>query len=293
MVQSEYFEMVEVSSLPQEREGPRVPVRVRLQAREDVRYGGGLGYGTDTGPRATGTLHINRINREGHRLVGEARASLIARTLSARYLLPVGGGGTDELSFAAGYASEFFEDNESRAVRVGTSWSRRRGGWNQTLSLDLQEEWFRVGDVEAARTLVLGGASFSRLRSDDPIYTTRGHRLILNVDGAHDRLGSDLSILRARTEVKAIRSVLPDLRVIGRLELGGMATDLLDRVPTSLRFFAGGDRSVRGFGFQNLGPRGSGGTPTGGRYLATGSLELERRLWKGWGVAAFFDAGNV
>jgi translocation and assembly module TamA len=64
-------------------------------------------------------------------------------------------------------------------------------------------------------------------------------------------------------------------------------------LPASLRFFAGGDRSVRGYSYQSLGPKDSTGKVIGGKNLFVGSLEIERPVLKDWGVALFYDAGNA
>ena len=61
----------------------------------------------------------------------------------------------------------------------------------------------------------------------------------------------------------------------------------------SYRFFAGGDRSVRGYSYQSLGPVNAFGQVVGGRDILVGSLELDQALYTNWGVAAFFDAGNA
>ncbi|MFP5506345.1 MAG: autotransporter assembly complex protein TamA, partial [Gammaproteobacteria bacterium] len=64
-------------------------------------------------------------------------------------------------------------------------------------------------------------------------------------------------------------------------------------LPASLRFFAGGDQSVRGYDFQELGPRDASGQVIGGKHLVFGSLEYEHRVHGNWGVAAFVDTGNA
>ncbi len=64
-------------------------------------------------------------------------------------------------------------------------------------------------------------------------------------------------------------------------------------LPASLRFFAGGGRSVRGYAYQSLGPKDITGKVIGGKNLLTMSIELDRKLFKDWAIAAFFDAGNA
>jgi translocation and assembly module TamA len=67
----------------------------------------------------------------------------------------------------------------------------------------------------------------------------------------------------------------------------------LRNMPVSLRFFAGGDRSVRGYAYQSLGPKNESGKVTGGKNLLVGSIEIERHIYKDWGIAVFYDAGNA
>ena len=64
-------------------------------------------------------------------------------------------------------------------------------------------------------------------------------------------------------------------------------------LPPSIRFFAGGDQSVRGFSYQSLGPRDASGLVVGGSDLLVGSAELERALFQNWGVSLFYDTGNA
>ncbi|HBA71440.1 MAG TPA: outer membrane protein assembly factor, partial [Geobacter sp.] len=71
-----------------------------------------------------------------------------------------------------------------------------------------------------------------------------------------------------------------------------LLSDPLRDIPPSLRFFAGGDQSVRGYSYKSLGPRDASGQVTGGKQLLTSSIELERALFKDWGISLFYDVGN-
>ena len=64
-------------------------------------------------------------------------------------------------------------------------------------------------------------------------------------------------------------------------------------MPASKRFYAGGDQSVRGYQFEELGPTNSAGKVEGGRNLVVGSLELDRWITERWGAAVFADIGNA
>ena len=92
----------------------------------------------------------------------------------------------------------------------------------------------------------------------------------------------------------AIRSYYEKFSLFLRGQAGATwQNDPLRDIPPSLRFFAGGDQSVRGYGYQRLGPEDASGDVVGGKNLLVGSVELERALGKDWGVVLFYDAGNA
>jgi translocation and assembly module TamA len=82
-------------------------------------------------------------------------------------------------------------------------------------------------------------------------------------------------------------------RLITRLSLGAMVVDDFNQLPPELRFFAGGDRSIRGFDYQQLGTTNAAGLVIGGEYLAVGSIEFERYFLPKWGAAVFVDGGDA
>jgi translocation and assembly module TamA len=82
-------------------------------------------------------------------------------------------------------------------------------------------------------------------------------------------------------------------RWILRQQTGATLADQLSDLPLSKRFFAGGDNSVRGYAFQELGSRNAEGEVQGGRYLVTASAEFEQMLWRQWGAALFVDTGDA
>jgi translocation and assembly module TamA len=64
-------------------------------------------------------------------------------------------------------------------------------------------------------------------------------------------------------------------------------------VPSDVRFYAGGGGSVRGYGYQSIGPRGSDNNPIGGSSFVVGSAEVRTRFTNDFGFVTFVDAGNV
>jgi translocation and assembly module TamA len=82
-------------------------------------------------------------------------------------------------------------------------------------------------------------------------------------------------------------------RLILRAAAGAMVVDNFDALPPELRFFAGGDRSVRGFDYQAIGETNSEGDVIGGKYLTVMSGEYEHYFLDNWGAAVFVDAGDA
>jgi len=82
-------------------------------------------------------------------------------------------------------------------------------------------------------------------------------------------------------------------RFIVRGTLGATSVDDFARLPPELRFFAGGDRSIRGYEYQEIGPRNARALVIGGEYLAVASAEYEHYFLENWGGAVFVDAGDA
>ena len=126
--------------------------------------------------------------------------------------------------------------------------------------------------------------------------TTLLNHVLRNRDGlrvAAESVLSETSFVQARAEGKRLRQVGEDGRVILRAMLGGMVVGDFDALPPELRFFAGGDRSIRGFDYQQIGELDEKGEVIGGEYQAVGSAEYEHYFLPKWGAAAFVDAGDA
>jgi translocation and assembly module TamA len=290
---SDYFQQVEVNIGEPDKINHEVPVVITLKPRKPNRYSLGLGYGTDSGARGSLVWQKPLVNSRGHSFNTELKLSEIGSSLTARYSVPVLDPRTDRLSYKAGLVNESTDTSESRVETVGIALDRGRGKWRESLSLDYQVEEFEVSDIRDRSTLLIPGASWSRVWGGDLVITLDGIRLNLDLQGANKEWISDVSFLQAQSGIKFIKRVSDSNRLIVRGRLGGTWTDDFDKLPSSLRFFAGGAQSVRGYAYQSLGPEDADGDVEGGRYLMVGSVELDHRLNGNWGVALFFDAGNA
>ncbi len=290
---SPYFSRVEVVPRREQARDLEVPIEVQLVPRRTQRYEVGVGYGTNDGPRGNLQVELRRLNRVGHRALAELTASLIERRISTEYVIPHGVGRGNVLRVAAGFARLTPSTSVSDAVIVSTTLGRSRGRWQETFGLTFQLEDFEVGSHSGTANLLMPGASWLRTAADDRLFPSRGSRVRVEVSGAIRGVGSDASFGRARASGKLIRTLFPHTRLLMRLDLGGTATNRLRDLPPSIRFFTGGDQSVRGFEFRSLGPVDEQGSVVGGRVLSVGSVECDREIVKHFGIAGFWDAGNA
>lgn len=294
LLDSGYFDNVVVNTRRDAAEDLRIPVDAELTARPDTTVSTGIGFSTDEGPRLrlTGTRHY--INDRGHSLVNDLRVSQVRQNVSSRYQIPLRDPLNDRLELRVGWQREDIEDTESERYTAGLSRRQQfRSGWTRTQSLRWLDERFEQGEDEGRTTLLLPGLSFSRTRSRGGLDPYWGDRQDYGVELASEALLSDVDIFRITASNHWLRSFGERHRLQLRAELGGIGTNDFSQVPSSLRFFAGGDRSVRGYAYQSLAPEDDEGELLGGRYLATGSIEYSFRLLPDWRLAAFTDAGNA
>jgi translocation and assembly module TamA len=129
-------------------------------------------------------------------------------------------------------------------------------------------------------------------RSNDLLDPTRGFRLSARVSPeASLRQGKNFYL---RTQIDATAYIPASSRIViaGRLRLGSLAGAKTTNIAPSRRFYSGGGGSVRGYGYQEIGPRDLFNDPLGGRSLAEFALEARIRFGN-FGVVPFVDAGNI
>lgn len=294
---TEYFERVEIVPHKGEAGEDRVvPIEVVATRNKANKYRFGLGYGTDTGPRATLEWRRRYLTRYGHKLRTELSWSPAIQRLEADYRIPIGNPIRDYVTIRPELASYDTDSRKGDTATVQFAHSVvTDDGWRRTAGVDYRYEEYEVieDDQEVANELV-PNISWAKTVSDDPVYTTDGYRLRYSLLGTLDGVLGTSSYLSGTVKFKWVKSFGGDFRFITRTDLGATWAESVLDMPGSRRFFAGGDTSIRGWDFDVLGPEDSEtGDTVGGRYLAVGSLELERRIVGDWSAAVFTDFGNA
>ncbi|MEE4125239.1 autotransporter assembly complex family protein [Pseudomonas viridiflava] len=295
MQASGYFEGVRVDAAPTAAVGQVIPVTVQLETRKPRTMGLGLGFSTDVGPRGRANWTRHWANAQGHSYGFESEISAPRQNVGLWYDVPLDPPLTDKLRFAGGYQYEEIAgtDSLSKLLTVGPEWhSKLPSGWERVISLKWQREEYRLGDDSGLSTLLMPGISYSYLRSDDRIDPHKGYRLQFDAQVAKEGLGSDANLVRGNVLLKGLTTIAQNHRFLGRVQFGGNFTDGYTSIPPSLRFFAGGDQSVRGYDYQTLSPTNSDGDRIGGRYMVAGSVEYQYSIAEKWRLATFVDQGN-
>ncbi|MEN2393673.1 autotransporter assembly complex protein TamA [Pseudomonas halotolerans] len=292
---SGYFEGVRVDAAPTAATDNVIPVAVKLDTRKPRTMGLGLGFSTDVGPRAKANWTRHWVNPQGHSYGWEAEVSAPRQNVGLWYDVPLDPPLTDKMRYAGGYQYEELSgtDSLSKLLTVGPEWhSKLPSGWQRVVSLKWQREEYRLGDDSGLSTLLMPGVSYSYLRSDNRIDPRNGYRIQFDTKVAKEGLGSDNNLLYGTAMVKGLTTVFDKHRLLARAQVGGSATNGYKSIPPSLRFFAGGDQSVRGYDYQSLSPENSEGDRIGGRYMVAGSLEYQYSIAQKWRLATFVDQGN-
>ncbi|MFA5530049.1 MAG: autotransporter assembly complex family protein [Thiohalomonadaceae bacterium] len=293
LTNSDYFDRIEVVPRVDDTADLRVPVEVTVEMRKRDRYSMGIGYGTDTGPRVTVGMQRRWVNEHGHRFGGEVLASEVRTGAAVYYRIPLARPNTDFLSITGGREHEDTNTSVRDTSTLGLSITRvLSNNWVRTAALNYQDETFEVADVVDRSTMLYPNLSFQRVEADDRLFPLRGWRAILEARAASEEVSSTTNLLQGRLAAKGVHALLGG-RGIVRFDVATSYVTDFDEVPVSLRFFAGGDQSVRGFTYQSLGPENAEGEVVGGQHLLVGSIEYDTYFSERWGAAVFTDVGNA
>jgi translocation and assembly module TamA len=294
-INSDQFQEVLIEADQGEAKDNKIPVRIRLTPSKPKRFRFGVGYDTDKGAGVIGRYRDLNFYRQGHELNSEVQLSQGLQGLAVDYTLPGSKNLNQKSILKAGYKRE---DTDSYVTRSLFSqyetiypFSQERLGAGY---LWLLGEDFSIGGQEGFSTLLIPGVRFWERHYDNPVHPVRGYRYSLETRGSTTFLGSSGYFLQLLFQGEYLTSLGNGFALLLRSQAGTtLQSESLKSLPPSLRFFAGGDNSIRGYEYQSLGPKDDSGKVIGGRYLAVGSLEIEKAFSRTWGLAAFYDVGNA
>ncbi|MEM6707333.1 MAG: autotransporter assembly complex family protein [Pseudomonadota bacterium] len=289
---TDYFSNVTVEADKEKAIDQAVPVVIHTEPQASQSYTTGLGFGTDTGPRATFGVEWRRLNKRGHQFSADLRTSAIRNTLAAEYRIPFKEVARDRWKVFARLDQAEIGDSDSDQFSVGVVRDDSWGPLRRQIYFKYNGERFSIGNEPTRDSrLLIPGLALSYQRADDPLFTRRGLSFSVDVHGALGDLASDTAFISTLASLRHVRPLSPRSRLLLRGELGYLEVDDFAALPPGERFFTGGDRTVRGYGFQTLSPENADGDDIGGVRLTAVSAEVDYLLIGAVGIAAFVDHG--
>lgn len=292
--QSGYFSQSDVRPKLNNPVAHTVPIDIALTPSKRHSFSSGLGVSTDEGMRGKLNYLNRHLNRRGHRLNATAKASLIEQSLSVGYQIPREFPQDEWLSFQGGIKRQDTDSFKSTETQVSVSATKRRPfGILESHYVEFDRQDFDIGDQNDVSLFLVPGVRWTKAKADDALYPKRAYAVTLELRGAADALLSDTSFTKASLGTKWITSPFARSRILLRSEFGAMWVDDFANLTPSERFLTGGDATIRGYDYQELGPVDDDGEVVGGTYLGVLSFEYEYLLFDQWAIASFADAGNA
>ena len=301
LVALDYFGLVDVSAPAETAQNKQVPVQVNLTPAPRSIYSYGLSYGTRSGAGFSTGFERRYLNQRGHKALAQIDWGNQRKTATVQYRIPAFAWRDGWYSASLQAADEQTDSLDNRRLEFVAS---RSGQYNEHLNLVasahvLRERWSYFTVNKPVGLYQFASFVFPELRAD---YINVDNRMAprsgfgggLTLRGGN---GNATGFVQLHANAQWFHGFDADSRLIVRGEAGRTFTGDLLNLPPSLRYFAGGDRSVRGYGWREIGPRirNSQGDlyAVGASNVVTTSIEYERYLNGPWGAAVFVDSGSA
>ncbi len=280
-----------------------VDVVVKLEKAPPRTVSGSVGYGTGEGYRVEASWqHRNLIKPEGavtfRGVLGTQEQSLGAILRRNNYK-------TRDRVLTGQVLFSHLNENayEARSITLAAGLERQTNiiwqkKWTWFYGAELvaskEEDTVKATGAPRSRQYLIGAlpSGLSYDGSDDLLNPTRGYRLAGRISPELSLQGSAFGYGKAQIDGSLYQPVTGRTVIAGRIRLGAIIGASAERIAPTRRFYAGGGGSVRGYGYQKIGPVDINGDPAGGRSLAEFSIEARVRFGD-FGVVPFFDAGNL
>lgn len=293
--ETNYFEDVVI--MPQKNmETKEVPLDIYLRPRKQRTLTFGVGYSSDIGPKVMGGLNWHYFNPYGHKLSTSFLFGQKKRDATINYQIPGSDPTQDAYNIFFNYDFENTSTKDYTTYLVGASKERTRDQYKYGYSLHYQYDRFRdvYGSKQNSKLLV--PTFYGEWKSAKTIpFNQFGFKVEGKIRGAMSSVGSDISFLQASIGAHTFIPLGENNRLLIRGMIGNttIKSEDLNKLPPSLRFYTGGDNTVRGYKYDGIGERGYNGEIYGGKKLAVASIEYEHKISPSFAIATFVDAGDA
>ena len=292
--QTGYYNSVDVRPVLDKAENFQVPVEMHLERRSNNNMRIGLGYSTDEGPRVLLEWNKPLLNSRGDSLSTLMTLTKITQDAQLVYKIPGENPNLDYYTINAAQTHTDFNDTLSDRTQLAVHYiANQTGRWRRDYALRLEYEDFDQAKEEGRTLNLMPAVSFTRRESSGGYDPTRGYSITLEALGAAGAI-SDNSFVQVKGTYKGLIAPTENTRFLFRLEQGANFGPDAGEVPPSLRFFAGGDNSIRGFGYRDRSAMQPWGGLKGAKYLTVGSAEFQFPMGiSNSRLALFCDVGTA
>ncbi|APC86144.1 Uncharacterized protein YtfM precursor [Vibrio parahaemolyticus] len=275
-------------------DGRELPIKVSLAPAAKNQIETGIGYSTDTGVRGTLKWKKPWVSARGHSFNTALSLSKPEQTITAGYKIPL----DDVLReyYQLQFGLKHLDNRDTESLESNLAVERHwltDGGWHKTVYVRHLYENFSQGLQDDGVQFVLPGATFSRTRVRSGSMPMWGDKQSVTVEYGDPALLSETRVLRLLGRSSWIRGIGENHRGLFRLEGGANITEEFEKLSPSLRFFAGGDNNIRGYGYESISPVDESGALTGAKYILSSTLEYQYRVYGNWWAATFYDIGDA
>jgi translocation and assembly module TamA len=295
LLQSGLFSRAEIV-LPEEPSADgSVPVMIDLRERAHRSISAGLTYYSDEGLGALlGWEHRNFFG-SAEKVKAALSLSMLNQSLELNFDKPYFIRKDQNLSFNTVLERQDTDAYEETGLKGGVALTRnftRKLTGSTGVDLTLT----RIDDKTDDSTKTYGLISFPQSVTydsrDDKLDPHKGWNLSGTAKPFFDVLGESAPFFKTQVTGSAYLSLGQSVVLASKLGMGNIWGTSIEDVPATERFYAGGGGSVRGFGYQEVGPK-KDGDPTGGSSLVNFSFELRSKFTSKFGGVAFVDGASV
>lgn len=275
-------------------EDGQIPIDLELTERRHRTISLGLQYRTDEGAGVAGDWEHRNFAGRGRTLRLRSQATELEQHFGFNYDFPEFLDPKNTLSIQGKTAQTDTDFYRSRRIDVG-AWLERNFSPEITLGFGPALRAGRVKDRIRTQNYYLFSLpiQLSMDYRDDRMDPNHGYRFTERLTPFIDVHDTGVWFLKNEMNLSAFTPLGAGsgYTLATRLHLGVTAGAALGRIPADERFYAGGGGSIRGYGYQDVGPIDKKGRPTGGRSVMDWSIELRKRLNESFGLVAFVDGG--
>ena len=293
LLNTEWFQSMQLKLGEQDPTSGAIDIDIQYELAKPNVYEWSVGYNTDRGEVVNLGWQRRYLEGTGHGLSANYQYSGTGELYSGSYTIPRATEHEIAHYFTGSFETEDIDGLRTDSTTIDWRWALRHEGWRVTPGVGWQREISETDASKQTAQTLLMKLDANHQGLDDPLWPRSGHSLDLSFQAGPEGLLNEQDIARFSITAGYLIPLLERWSLQLRGKYGKVWADNTDDLPTDLRFFAGGDRSVRGYSYQELSPEDSSGTSIGGSEILVASIEPIYYFSNNWAAVAFYDVGSA